>query len=223
MKEDRKIQAVLFDVDGTLYPNYKMYIISLLFFFRHPHIARTFQRMRKEIRKIDHIENFQKQQAGIMAEDLGISIEESSKILEKYIYGQFVNMFSWIKPFKIIETVLKDFRAAGLKLGVISDFPVKKKLSFLELDNYWDVVMSADEMGSLKPKKAAFLKASEKLNIPPERIIYVGNHYLYDIIGAGSAGMMTAHFSRRKRSDSRADLTFSSYLDLRDYVLRNMV
>ena len=223
MKEDRKIQAVVFDVDGTLYPNYKMYIISLLFFFRHPHIARAFQRMRKEIRKIDHIENFQKLQAEIMSEDLGISIEKSSRILEKYIYGQFVNMFSWIKPFKVVESVLKNLRAEGLKLGVISDFPVKKKLTFLELDEYWDVVMSADEMGTLKPKKDAFLKISEKLNIPPERIIYVGNHYVYDIIGAGSAGMITAHFSRRKKSGTKADFTFSSYRELEDFVLRNRI
>ena len=222
MKDDRKIQAVLFDVDGTLYPNYKMYIISLLFFFRHPHIARTFQRMRRKVRKIKNIGNFQQEQARLMAEELGITTEEAFIILEKYIYGQFVDMFSWIKPFKVIKSMLGEFRQTGLKLGVISDFPVKKKLSFLELDEFWDIVMSADEMGALKPKKDAFRKASEKLNIPPERIIYVGNHYLYDIIGAGSAGMITAHFSRRKRSDSKADFTFSRYKDLRDFVLNNL-
>ncbi len=222
MIEDRKIQAVLFDVDGTLYPNYKMYIISVLFFFRHPHIARCFQRMRKEVRKIDHIENFQHQQAVIMAADLGVSIDEAARVLEKYIYGQFVDMFSWIKPFRVVKSVLEDFRSSGLKLGVISDFPVKKKLSFLELDEYWDIVMSADEMGTLKPKKDAFQKASEKLNIPTDRIIYVGNHYLYDIMGAGSAGMMTAHFSRKKRSGSKADLTFRNYRDLRNFVLEKI-
>ncbi len=219
MKEDQKIQAVLFDVDGTLYPNSRMYVTSLFFFLRHPLIARAFQKMRKQIRKIDYMENFREKQAAIMAEYLGKDINEASGILEKYIYGQFVNMFRWIKPFKIIRSVLDDFREQGLKLGVISDFPVKKKLSFLELDEYWDIVMSADEMGALKPKKDAFLKASEKLKIPAERIIYVGNHYLYDIIGAGSAGMLTAHFSRKKRDDSVADLTFSSYKDLRDFVL----
>ena len=220
MNEDRKIQAVLFDVDGTLYPNYKMYLISILFFFRHPHIARTFQKMRKKVRKIDRIENFQQEQARLMAEDLGVDEKEALRILEKYIYGQFVDMFSWIKPYKVIKNILEDFRKENLKLGVISDFPVKKKLSFLDLDEYWDIVMSADEMGSLKPKKDAFLKASDKLNISPDKIIYVGNHYLYDIIGAGSAGMITAHFSRKKRSDSKADLTFSRYSDLRNYVLR---
>ena len=220
MNEDRKIQAVLFDVDGTLYPNYKMYLISILFFFRHPHIARTFQKMRKKVRKIDRIENFQQEQARLMAEDLGVDEKEALRILEKYIYGQFVDMFSWIKPYNVIKNILEDFRKENLKLGVISDFPVKKKLSFLDLDEYWDIVMSADEMGSLKPKKDAFLRASDKLNISPDKIIYVGNHYLYDIIGAGSAGMITAHFSRKKRSDSKADLTFSRYSDLRNYVLR---
>lgn len=223
MEKDQKIQAVLFDVDGTLYPNYKMYFISVLFFLRHPHIARCFQRMRKNIRKIDHIDNFQQKQAMIMAEDLGIDEKKAVEILDKYIYREFVQMFSWIKPFRIIHQVLEEFRAEGLKLGVISDFPVKNKLSFLELDEYWNIVMSADEMGFLKPRKETFLKAAEKLNIPPEKIIYVGNHYVYDIIGANRAGMITAHFSRKKRSDSRADLTFSSYMDLRDFVLKNRV
>ena len=222
MNEDRKIQAVLFDVDGTLYPNFKMYIISVLFFIRHPHIARCFQRVRRKIRKIDNINNFHQEQARLMAEDLGIDEAQASDVLDKYIYGQFVDMFSWIKPYKVIKTVLHDFRSAGLKLGVISDFPVKKKLSFLELDEYWDIVMSADEMGFLKPKKETFLRTSEMLNIPPGKIIYVGNHYLYDIIGADGAGMITAHFSRRKRSESKADFTFSSYMDLRDFVLKNI-
>ncbi len=98
-----------------------------------------------------------------MAEDLGVDEEEALRILRKYIYGQFVDMFSWIKPYKVIKNILEDFRDENLKLGVISDFPVKKKLSFLDLDEYWDIVMSADEMGSLKPKKDAFLKASDKL------------------------------------------------------------
>ena len=158
-----------------------------------------------------------------MAADLGVSVDEAALVLEKYIYGQFVDMFSWIKSFRVVKSVLEDFRSSGLKLGVISDFPVKKKLSFLELDEYWDIVMSADEMGTLKPKKDAFQKASEKLNIPPDRIIYVGNHYLYDIMGAGSAGMMTAHFSRKKRSGSKADLTFRNYRDLRNFVLEKIL
>ncbi len=220
MKKEQYIQAVLFDVDGTLYPNYKMYIISVIFFILHPCLAKGFQRIRKKIRDVENIENFQQKQAQLLAEDMRISIKKAEFLLEKYIYGQFVTMFKWIKPYKVLKELLSEFKQSGLKLGIISDFPVNRKLSYLGFDEYWDIVLSADEYGFLKPKKETFIKASEELNIPVEKIIYIGNHYLYDIIGAGNAGMITAHFSRKKKSGSIADFTFSDYSALKDFIMK---
>ncbi len=219
MPDSKKIEAVVFDVDGTLYPNYKMYLTSFAFFLMHPVLAPAFSRVRKKIRGISHIDDFRRMQAELLACEMKIPAEKSAFLIEKYIYGQFIPMFKWIKPYKILDEVLTDFRKEKIRLGIISDFPVKKKLSYLGLDKYWDVVCSADEIGFLKPGPEAFLLMSEKLGIKPEKIIYVGNHYVYDIIGSNNAGMLSAHFSWFRKKGSRADFTFFNYRKLRKFVL----
>ena len=219
MNKTGKIQAVVFDVDGTLYPNIKMYITSLLFFLLHPKISLSFRKIRKIIRHYEHIDRFHEKQAQLLADELKIDFNRAEELLDKYIYGQFVSMFSWIKPYPVLESILKDFRRRNIKIGIISDFPVDKKLSYLGLDKYWDIVLSADKLGALKPREDAFKAMAEQLNMPPEEIIYVGNHYLYDIIGASGSGMLSAHFSSIKAKNSVADLTFRDYRKLQDFVL----
>ena len=61
----------------------------------------------------------------------------------------------------------------------------------------------------------------EKLKISPEQIIYVGNEYKYDIIGAKKAGMKAAHLAQKPVPDSAADMTFSDFRDLQGYILGN--
>ncbi|MCL2705018.1 MAG: HAD family hydrolase [Spirochaetaceae bacterium] len=220
MFDCKKIEAVIFDVDGTLYPNYKMYLNSSLFFILHPVLSTAFNRMRRKIRKIDYSENFRELQINILAKEIKKTKEEAALLMEKYIYGQFFSMFKWIKPFKIIKKLVVDLKNQDIKVGIISDFPVGKKFSYLGLDNYWDIVCSADEIGALKPRPESFIFAASKLGIAPEKIIYVGNHYQYDIIGANNAGMMTAHFSLFKKRNSKADFTFYDYKKFLEFVLK---
>ena len=214
-----KIEAAIFDVDGTLYPNYKMYLTSILFFIMHPVIAAAFNKMRRKVRKIKYSGNFKEIQINIFAKEIGKTEQEAAGIMEKYIYGQFISMFKWIKPFKTIKEMIINLKNKGIKVGIISDFPVGQKLSYLGLDNYWDIICSADEIGALKPRPESFQLVASKLGIAPEKIIYVGNHYQYDIIGANNAGMKTAHFSLFKKRNSKADYTFYNYKKFRDFVL----
>ena len=214
-----KIEAVIFDVDGTLYPNYKMYLTSTLFFIMHPVLATAFNRMRRKVRKNKYSGNFKELHIKIFAEEIKKTEQEAADLMEKYIYGQFISMFKWIKPFKVIKEMIIGLKNKGIKVGIISDFPVGQKLSYLELDSYWDIICSADEIGALKPRPESFTLVASKLGIVPEKIIYVGNHYHYDIIGANNAGMKSAHFSLFKKRNSKADYTFYNYKKFRDFVL----
>ena len=217
--QPEKIEAIVFDVDGTLYPNYKMYLTSSLFFILHPVLAAAFNRMRRKVRKIEYSGNFRELQVNIFAKEINKTEQEAAYLMEKYLYGQFISMFEWIKPFKIIKKMLVDLKSRNIKLGIISDFPVEKKLSFLGLDSYWDIICSADEIGALKPRPEPFTLIASKLGINSEKIIYVGNHYQYDIIGANNAGMMSAHFSLLKKKNSKADYTFCNYKKFWEFVL----
>ena len=216
-----RFKAALFDVDGTLYPQSFFIKTSLRFFLQHPRLSVAFRRLRKDIRQIGGVEDLHLAQASLCAGYLRIPSDRAQELLETYIYGIYMDMLSKAEPYPGAEPLLASLKAAGLKLGVITDYTVGKKLSALGFDQYWDVAVSADDMGHLKPEADAFLLAAEELKISPEQIIYVGNEYKYDIIGAKKAGMKAAHLARKPVPDSAADITFSDFNDLRSYILGN--
>ena len=67
---------------------------------------------------------------------------------------------------------------------------------------------------------------AEQLNVAPAKILFVGNSRKYDVKGSKAAGMKTAYllawryriFKFLKVKD--ADVTFSKYRQLRDYILK---
>ena len=212
------IKAVLFDVDGTLYPQSFFIRTSLQFFLRHPRISMAFRHLRHDVRAIGGVEDLHLAQISLCAGYMRRPAEVAEYLLDTYIYGTFMDMLAKAKPYPEVEPLLAELKNAGLKLGVITDYPVGAKVSALGFDKYWDVTISADTMGHLKPEPDAFLLAAEKLKISPEQIIYVGNEYKYDIIGANKAGMKTAHLAQKPVPDSIADVTFSNFEDLRSYI-----
>ena len=221
MASDSQFRAVLFDVDGTLYPQSFFIRTSLKFFLHHPRLSMAFRHLRHDVRAIGGVEDLHLAQTSLCAGYLRIPAEQAQELLETHIYGTYMNMLSKAKPYPKAEPLLADLKDAGLKLGVITDYPVGAKLSAIGFDKYWDVAISADTMGHLKPEPDAFLLASEELKIAPDQIIYVGNEYKYDIIGAKKAGMKAAHLAQKAVPESVADITFSDFDDLRSYIFGN--
>lgn len=216
---ESQLKAVLFDVDGTLYPQSFFIKTSLQFFLKHPRLSTAFRHLRHDVRAIGGVEDLHLAQVSLAAGYMRIPAEQAQELLETHIYGTYMNMLSRAKPYPQVGPLLADLKKAGLKLGVITDYPVGAKLSALGFDQYWDVAISADTMGHLKPEPDAFIMAAEELKISPEQIIYVGNEYKYDIIGAKRAGMKAAHLAQKAVPDSAADITFSDFDDLRSYIL----
>jgi putative hydrolase of the HAD superfamily len=63
------------------------------------------------------------------------------------------------------------------------------------------------------------------MGLPPEEILYVGNSFAYDVLGARKTGMKTAWVSSRGKcrnggiGGEKADFSFFDYRQLRDYML----
>lgn len=207
------VKAVAFDIDGTLYPNWKMKLNSIPLFVLHPKLIYKFGEVRKDIRMMDHIDDFYSTQAELLGNSLLISSDDARQIIETYFYTRWEKTFSRIKPYGNVKKVIKSIKSMGLKTAVMSDFPIGKKLNYFGLENLWDVELSSEESGYLKPDKRPFLFLSEKLGLEPEEIIYVGNSYSYDVVGSKEAGMIAGHLSSSERDESIADFTFSSYTD----------
>ena len=214
-----RFKAVGFDIDGTLYANYKMYFHSLPSGLFHPVLAWNFGKVRKDIRKIRPVEHFRHLQAKLLSKRMNMQPDHTFALMERFLYQTWETSFKGIKPLKNVKEVLNDLKERGILLGALSDFPVKKKLEYLGLKDVWDVAFTSEDTNYLKPHPEPFLALAQGFGVEPGEVLYVGNSYKYDVIGARSVGMKTAHYSKRPHPNTLADYTFFDYKDLRDFVV----
>jgi putative hydrolase of the HAD superfamily len=232
---ERKFDGVAFDVDGTLYANSQFYVRILPFLIREFPLILAWGRARNALRKSDvpvfPAGDFYEKQAALMGRYLGTEPEALRERLDALVYRGWEGIFKRVPLFPYLQDTLRYFRNSGLRLGVLSDLPPDRKLEYLGLAGIWDAQLCSELSGGLKPGKAPFLALAEKMGLPPERILYVGNSVSCDVRGSKSAGMKAAlivpSLRRGRRSGGRsggkwagyADFVFSSYRQLSLYVL----
>ncbi len=98
-------------------------------------------------------------------------------------------------PYPHVYATLNNLLKMGIKMGVLSDAPVKEawlRLAFLNFQHTFDAVVTFDDTGERKPSPAPFLKILERLEVEPEESLMVGDWAERDIEGAKKVGMKTA-------------------------------
>lgn len=208
------LKAVAFDIDGTLYPNQRMYMLSTKLLVKNLKLFRAFYTVRRELRRIRPIHDFYATQTNLVAEKLGKNPEEIRDLITKEFYTKWEKIFYHVHLYPDAIRTLSWLKKKGILLGVLSDFPVEMKLNILDITDYFDVALCSESVGYLKPAAEPFHALLERLDVNPQNLLYVGNNYDYDVIGAHNLGIRTAHISRRAPSGSLADFTFSRYADL---------
>jgi len=230
------IEGVAFDLDGTLYPNYRLNIRLIPFILKQWRLLSAFGKARIIIRneqtngiiqKID----FYKYQAELTAEKLGVPAESLKEEVNRLIYRGWEPLFKNIKLFKNAKETLTDLYKAGYKLGLLSDFPPDTKLEYLGLSGNdpgsfeWDAIHCSEHCGALKPHPLSFIKLAETMALPPEKILYVGNSLSYDVTGAAGAGMKTAWIKSRfspgyGKKEPKPDFSFYNYRQLHNFMIQ---
>jgi putative hydrolase of the HAD superfamily len=226
------IAAVGFDVDGTLYPEWQLYLRTWRGALSGPRLFAAFTKTRHRLRQTAAVAgetSFYDLQALTCAKELGARDGDAVKTaIARQVYGTVEKYFDGIRPYPHVKEALCAMKNGGVRLAVLSDFPLGRKLEILRLSGMWDAELCSEEIGALKPHPLPFLRLAERLDLPPERILYVGNNPKYDVAGAKNAGMKTAlrcfwpqfPFRRERTTDSVCDFSFNDYRSLQDYVLR---
>lgn len=136
------------------------------------------------------------------------------------IYWRTYARFS--RPYKDTLSTLRYLKDQGYRLGLISDTDgapglKAKRIGRLSFRSLFEVVVVAGEdTEKTKPSPGPFLLAAEKLNLPVDRCLYVGDKPFTDIKGAKTAGMGTILIKRRNwRSTVKADYTLKTLSELR--------
>jgi len=97
-------------------------------------------------------------------------------------------------------------------INIITDgfFEVQMvKLRTSKLSSFISNIITAEEVGLLKPNKQLFDFAMETCEAKPETSIMVGDNYTSDIVGAHYAGMDQIFFNREKRTEFNVKPTFT--------------
>ena len=96
-------------------------------------------------------------------------------------------------PFPDAAATLKTLRAAGLKVGILSNAPddrlVQRLVNINGLRPWASPVFSSAGLGWRKPSPQPFALIAKRWQLPPEQIAVVGDSLVADILGAQSAGM----------------------------------
>lgn len=185
------IEAVTFDLDGTLYaakPVRRRFALRNLFSLRP---VRVRQAVRQELRgrEFDDGAAFFAEEARLCAERLEIDVDTARATLDSLFGERFCAALAAIGPRPETRSVLERLIASNIKVAVVSDFAVDDKLEAMGIaDIAFAAKVAADACGALKPNPRAFLLAAASLNLEPSAILHVGDRADTDVEGAKAAG-----------------------------------
>ena len=198
--------AWLCDLDGTLYrPSGVKWVMAMELAFTGLGDARAIRVFRKQHEKLrreyasGQIDGADASpfelQLRRSAEALGISEADLRRKVQRWMIQR---PGRWLRRFRrdaLIEEI-REFKSAGGKTAIVSDYPAKDKLVALGVVELFDVVVaSGEEPGpsALKPNPSGLLMAAEKLGVAPEQCLVLGDRVDADGAAAVAARMSFRH------------------------------
>jgi phosphoglycolate phosphatase len=180
-------QAVLFDLDGTLADT-------------APDLAAAVNKMRHE-RGLEMVplENLRPLASagarGLIGGAFGIGPEhpEFAAMREEFLANYEADLCIETTLFQGIDAVIDELDARGVRWGIVTNKVARLTdplVALLGLDVRAGCVVSGDTTPHSKPHPAPLLHAARMLDLPPERIVYVGDD-LRDVQAGFAAGMVT--------------------------------
>ena len=185
------IQAVLFDLDGTLWDRDEAF--RALVDTQHrtfPELA-AFPRERYVGRVVELDDHGVGEKGAAYAQV--VSEFGLRPALAPILFDHFVTTYaSFFDPFPEVLPTLRSLRDQGLKLGIITNGSIgaqEPKIQRLGLAPLMDAVLISEREGVRKPDKAIFDRALARLGVDAASAWFVGDHPDADIRGASEAGL----------------------------------
>ncbi len=104
--------------------------------------------------------------------------------VDPHLYGDVISCFEWLNSY-------------GIKLGVLTNGNADLSKSAFG-QKYLDphLLLNSGDVGSLKPSPVGFMAICQRSRLPPGKILYIGDSFEKDTLGAASAGMKSALLKR---------------------------
>ena len=108
-------------------------------------------------------------------------------------------IFTHWRPYDDVPPALARLRGSGVPIGVVSNSDGRYQQRKLRAAGLADLVPGAvfsGDIGVAKPAPEIFLAGADSLGLRPEQVVYVGDRWVTDIIGALSAGLAAVWVNR---------------------------
>lgn len=213
------IEAVVFDLDGTLYPQkaVKKAMIRALFprliflkkysDYRCRVVGRDFggaEAMKNDA--ITTLSNGNEKKAG-----------KWEKWLRKRYYPALLKSISGITPRPGFIELIRDLHKKGIILAIVSDYGyVKERLSSLGFDpEMFSILLGTEDIGAMKPAARINSVIRSELGVKPSRTLLVGDRDDTDRTLADEGGMLFMGISD-SQDKSVLDNTWYSWAALKE-------
>jgi HAD superfamily hydrolase (TIGR01509 family) len=201
LDSNRRIRAVLFDLDGTLYDQRRMRTLMAMELaamllrrpFQAPRDWRTLAAFRKAQESLRHARRSRPGSSAQLEEAaarLRMPIAEVEAVATEWMIERPLKHMARCRAAGTIE-LLAWLQQRGIEMGVLSDYPAAAKLQALGIGSSFTVVLCATdpEVGAFKPDPRGFLAAAERWQLAPAEVLMVGDRADADAAGAAAAGM----------------------------------
>jgi len=214
------LRCVVFDLDGTLYLQPRMRRKMLVELALAPlagpgralgtmRVLKAFREDREQLRELGRpAEALAELQYTRPAARLGVPVDDVRRAVEDWMFQRPLrHLARCARP--ALAASLGRLRAAGLELGVFSDYPVEQKLVALGVRDAFTVRLDATDpaINAFKPHPRGFAVAAERLGAAPAETLYVGDRLDVDVTGAHAAGMHAAWIGRKAARSAAAAST----------------
>lgn len=186
------LQAVLFDLDGTLLDRLsclRVYLYGKVERLANDLYALPFGEYMERVIELDAHGHADKGELFRSIErDFALSFGTWQKLLD-----DFLTYFPHVcVPFPKAHQTLTTLRQQGLKMGLITNGAVdsqQPKIDGLGIARYFDTILISEAEGVAKPDAEIFHRATDNLGVSPDQAVMIGDNPEADIRGAKSCGM----------------------------------
>lgn len=196
------MKAVLFDLDDTLYAynpcheegiNQLVSYLTLAWGLKKEDVLAKYESSRRIVH--DQLkETAASHHRLLYMTKLCESIDKNPITYAKYLEEVYwKGYFSRMELNENVIPIFDDLVKRNVKIAIVTDLVAEiqyRKILYLGLEDYINVIVTSEEAGADKPNPAIFNLALNKLNLnSPDNVVFVGDSYSKDIFGANSVGI----------------------------------
>ncbi|MFT7486936.1 MAG: FMN phosphatase YigB (HAD superfamily) [Candidatus Paceibacteria bacterium] len=190
-------RGLLVDLDGTLYSAKPLKLVMglelLLTGLPKLQKIRAFRKEHEALRESaeDCAGDPFARQLQNAAQKLGCSCAELESVVRHWMVDRPCRWLRFFRNTELLEE-LANFRLAGGRCALVSDYPARKKLVALNALQLFDEVLANGEPGGpthLKPNPAGYLEAARRLGVLASECLVIGDRPDADGLAAERAGM----------------------------------